>query len=165
MTRRRWGTHLNRSFDPEALTQEVAKRFAASAAFLAVQRDEDVLALTSVQYPDPQIAPALVLAFQARYRRDEKIAGRVWSTGRGILIPEVDTRALEESTHENARPFIRAAAPRSLMAVPVVQRGEVVGVLVACRDASAPTFSERDYEALLAIATRAGTPAATQANG
>jgi GAF domain-containing protein len=136
-------------------TRTVASSLEAdSAALLLVSEDGEVLIPIALFHVDAARGSAATEALEARYRKSDGIPGRVWATGLPILISELDTRALEATSHTATRGFIRTTSLSSLMAVPLFQDRVVVGVLTAGRDAGSNPFTESDLERFHGIATQ-----------
>lgn len=80
----------------------------------------------------------------------EGIVGRVAATGRGELVADAprDPRIVR---HDDP-----ALAVRSVIAAPILVRGELTGVLCVCNAADGLPFTETDYSLVAALAEQAG---------
>lgn len=154
------GTHA------DELARGVVATMADSSTVLLVA--DGVLAPVAMHHVSGVRSPEIEQALTARYRLGEGIAGRVWQTGTGILISQVDTQALQTTAHVAARGFVRTTSLSSLMAVPITSNGKgsvsgsVIGVLVAGRDKGSPSFTEDDFSELQRVAALAASFAAEQ---
>jgi len=80
----------------------------------------------------------------------EGIVGRVAATGRGELVADAprDPRIVK---HDDP-----ALLVRSVIAAPIMVRGQLIGVLCVCNAADGLPFTETDYSLVAALAEQAG---------
>jgi transcriptional regulator with GAF, ATPase, and Fis domain len=149
----------------DATRTVVSSLQADSSALLLVSEDSEFLLPVALFHVDAARRSVSAEALAARYRKSEGIAGRVWATGQAILISELDTRALEATSHTATRKFIRTTSLSSLIAVPLFHDRVVVGVLTAGRDSGSSNFTENDLEKLHGLAAQVSAALRTASGG
>lgn len=80
----------------------------------------------------------------------EGISGKVVYERKPVLVEDISTSEFAHAAHHERY------STRSFISVPIMARGEVVGVLNANSCATAPPLDRRDLELMVAIATFAG---------
>jgi signal transduction histidine kinase/ActR/RegA family two-component response regulator len=110
---------------------------------------------TSGVYEDPEGAAALA---QSRWRRSERADADLCalSTGRAAIHPDVDDALLRDlATGEGHLAALRALRLCSMITVPAVARGEVIGALTLCYGRSGRRHTEDELEIARELARRA----------
>src|SRR5690606_37725506 len=90
------------------------------------------------------IAPEI--AFQQRFRFGKGICGQIASSRRPVFVPEIDKdrRYRRRRRHAYASP--------SFMACPIVERGQLLGLLTLSGRQDGELFSSRDFQFGLQVA-------------
>lgn len=128
----------------------LAESFHADVGLFAVREREGVIAVVDQRRRAGWSAEWHAVLGTA-YRRGEHLPGRVWEAKQGILIPDVDARALSAVALPQALPIVRNI--RTLMMQPLFRGPDVVGLLAVFRD-EPPAFTEEDFETLAEWAAR-----------
>jgi PAS domain S-box-containing protein len=88
---------------------------------------------------------------------DEGAARIVLRTGRPLVIPEVTPERIDAAFRDQAaRDALHALEPAALMAVPLVARGQVLGVLAMVNDAGRGPHTESEIDTAADVGRRAG---------
>ncbi len=97
---------------------------------------------------------ALALA-AGRQRLGEGLSGRVAQSGQPLLIPQVDPAVFAASAEPRFRPLVEKLAVSSVMALPLVCRGQVVGVVNLLRSGPQRPYTQNDLLLVQSIADHA----------
>ncbi len=150
------------SLDLQELAEAVARRMSEVVGDVCgvrlVERDGDRLdtTVTATYHSDPRVAAAMrALAASAPIKVGEGIAGRVLLAGEPLLVPRVTPEALRAGVPPAYRAVIEEAALASLLAVPLVVRGQVIGLIFMGRSAAHPPYAIDDQRLAQDIADRA----------
>jgi PAS domain S-box-containing protein len=153
---------LASSLDYETtIAQVVALAVPAVADWAAytVDAGDGTLRLIAIHHPDPAMhAFALEIADRYPIRADDPAgAARVLRTGEPELIPEIPDAVLEAVAQdaEHLR-MLRGIGFRSLMTVPVIAEGRVLGALGFGTGESGRRFGDEDLAFARELARRAG---------
>lgn len=103
--------------------------------------DGDALEVAAVQHRDPQ---ATELARDVLQVVGGGVSGSVARDGRSVLIAEIDDAELFARSQPLHRRWLEAHTPRSLVAVALRARGQILGVLSVQREDGAPSFDMDD---------------------
>ncbi len=147
--------------DYDRLLALIARRLAEAFGDLCVLRlvsdDGRVLESgTAMHHPDPEmLALARAALLHEPQAVGEGITGRIVVTGEPVLIPVVDQAALLAGLAPERRPSVERPNFTSLVAVPLVTRGEVVGVVSLTRSDATRPHSEDDLRLLQDVAAHA----------
>lgn len=128
----------------------LAESFRADLGLFAVREREGVIVVVD-QHRRAGWSAAWHAVLGTAYRRGEHLPGRVWEAKQGILIPDVDARALSAIALPQTLPIVRNI--RTLMMQPLFQGPDVVGLVAVFRD-EPPAFTEEDFETLAEWAER-----------
>jgi diguanylate cyclase (GGDEF)-like protein len=124
--------------------REVLTRIVHGARELLAARDASVMLVHGERELRTVAAAGESAARGARLRFGEGIAGRVAETREPVLISgHVERRQSNPPLHEAVPP-----APESAMSLPLVHRGELLGVLNLAAPPGQRTFTEHDLRAL-----------------
>ncbi|TKC99035.1 GAF domain-containing protein [Polyangium fumosum] len=113
----------------------------------------------AVVHKDPAKA-ALVEELRQRYppsMGSPHPAARAIATGEPVLLPDLDTRLQGHTQDEGHERIIRALGIRSLLAVPLLARGQTLGVLSLVSGASGRNYGSADVELAKEVARRAAS--------
>lgn len=90
-------------------------------------------------------AQARLLETYPRVQQHLYLTSETIRRGRPRLVSHVDDAYLVRmSEDESHLAVLRALAPRSFMAAPLIARGRILGAVAFCRDASAPPYEQGD---------------------
>ena len=89
------------------------------------------------------------------YRLGEGVAGGVAASRQPVVLSDAEPEDLEPELWRPGRAFADRHPIRSMMIVPLVAFGELLGTLGVMRGASEPPYDEADLEVLEALAERA----------
>lgn len=110
----------------------------------------------AVLHADPEVADAMrAVIGQHDQLIGEGLAGTVAADRRPLVLQDLSPQRITESTPERYRPFFRDHPMRSMMIVPLVAGGELVGTLGAFRTSLPTPYSPADLRRLEALAERA----------
>lgn len=152
---------LASSLDYEDTLQQVARLAVPTLAdhcIVDLVDDHEVERPVAVAHVDPAREP-LLWELVRRYRLGPAVASqgaRELSDGRSVLVPQVTPELLEaRATDAEHLRLLRALAPRSLMAVPLVARGRMVGGIMLVASESGRRFGPADLALAEDLARRA----------
>ena len=107
-------------------------------------------------HPDPELAAlARQLLAATPQRMGDALSGRVAASGRSILVPELDPERLVAQVEESFRPIIRRLGIRSVLIVPLILRGKVLGVVSLARSAPGNPYTDDDRRLVEAVSAHA----------
>jgi PAS domain S-box-containing protein len=117
---------------------------------------EWVEASGAVYHRDPELLAATRTVMLAdRQRVGEGISGRVAATRRPLLVPNVCIADFIASTQARYGPLLVKLAVTSAITLPLICRGEVVGVANLLRGTPSPPYDEDDLRLVQSIADHA----------
>ena len=145
--------------DFDVLLHVVAKRLSGVLGELCSIRmlskdGESLEARNALHDPDPE---KLAIARQVTVpqRLGEGIAGGVAATGKAVLIPVVDTAQLMARTAPQYRTLVEQLGVTSILIVPLLSRGRVLGVISMTRSKASVSYTEDDLLLARDLADRA----------
>lgn len=144
------GHILASSLDYEETLRRVAElavpRISDWAAVDVLQEGE--IRRLVVAHPDPakrELAEEVSRRWPSAYD-DPAGVGRVLQTGEPLFIPEIPDSFLEEAAKsEEHLAILRGLNPRSLMVLPMVARGQMLGSITFASAESGRTFGDHDF--------------------
>jgi GAF domain-containing protein len=136
----------------EERAHAAADLFGDVAVATRVREEEDVLVTVAVHHRNQSHLPVAQRVLGEQYRRGEALPGRVWETGRGILLVDVDDPALASIAPRNSKAYVCEVGIRSMMIVPLWEGGRVVGTLRVARDRGGVPYTEEDFARLQSLA-------------
>src|SRR5262249_10226798 len=125
-----------------------ASQFCDGADCIAVRFDGELMHLMARHNPKPGTLEAVAALFPRRPSRDGTATDRAILDGHVVHVPDI----LEDPTYDQRR--ARAAQLRSLLSVPLMRAGNVIGTISVSR-AVPGLFSERQVELLQTFADQA----------
>jgi PAS domain S-box-containing protein len=149
------------TYDLDRLLDAVARRLGELVGDLCairpVSEDGEWLESTSATYhPDPAVLSDIrKMAVAARQRVGEGISGRVASTGKAEFVPKIGTSEFATMTEPHYRELLDRLGVGSSIAVPLLCRGKVLGVINLTRSAERPGYTEADFRLVQRIADHA----------
>jgi two-component system cell cycle sensor histidine kinase/response regulator CckA len=134
--------------DYASLLDLLAKRLGERVGELCVIRlltsDGEWLEAAGVYHPDEAIArESRRVILPMLLRPGEGMTGQVAATGKALLAPVLDPVEVAKSVDPKIRSFIERLEIRSLIAAPLVSRGERIGVVTLIR-ARGPSYTADD---------------------
>jgi PAS domain S-box-containing protein len=150
------------AYDTVQLLHVVARRLGDLVGDLCVLRaisgDGRWLESTGAAYHrDPELLEATRgLMHSTRQRVGEGISGRVAASGRAVLTAKISRPDFIASAAAKYRPFLELLEVGSLITLPLLCRGEVVGVANLMRRGSENPYSADDLSLLQSVAEYAG---------
>jgi signal transduction histidine kinase/integral membrane sensor domain MASE1 len=137
------------------VARQIAETMGATCVISLLRDDRDTLETAAVYDAHPDALLLLsVITNQAR-PVDALPSGAVIRSGRTLLIPEIDPQSAPASVDPRFSAYVARFPPRSLVAVPLRRRGEVVGSIVVSRHAPGRRYNEDDAVLLEELAERA----------
>jgi PAS domain S-box-containing protein len=155
-----WDELVSIGDDLDGLLELIARRAAEvvgdASVLTTVSDDGERLDPVAVFHPDPDARAFIrtVLA-SAPYRIGEGVAGAVAARREPAVVSGVDRDELAALSTPHALRFLERYPIRSLVVVPMVAFGEVVGTLGAVRTESERPYDDEDVMVLEALAERA----------
>jgi two-component system cell cycle sensor histidine kinase/response regulator CckA len=111
----------------------------------------------AVYHRDPELLSATRdLMLLGRQRVGEGISGRVAASGQPLLIPKIATADFAASTEPKYRPFLERLGVASAMTLPLLCRGQVVGIANLLRSSPDHPYTEDDLHFVQSVAEHAG---------
>lgn len=153
----RWFSSLTSNV--QGLVQAIAHTLAeelASATTVQLLGPEGQLEVQAVHDLDESLAATLKdLWRRAPLRTNEGIGGRVISTRQPVLIADLESSEVLALMHETHRALVAENGPVSILAVPLIARDRVLGVLNLRRVKTSTPFTLDDQELAQDLADRA----------
>lgn len=155
-----WNALLERRRDLPALLRTIVDRVVAvvgdGCVLTTVTEDGRSLHPEAIAHADRAVADAMreVLG-HGDVRIGEGIAGTVAADRHPVLLNDVPSEVVDETTPIRFLPFVRDHPMRALMIAPLVTGGELLGTLGAVRTASSEPYTPDDLRLLEALADRA----------
>jgi signal transduction histidine kinase len=147
-----FGTNLDRDATVAAIVHSTGNLMGDLAALWLVESDQATMSLADVVGRDEEVsARARQLAAVRSPRMGEGVIGRAAATATTVLVGPHPRPVAEQGDPDG----IDALGLHSLLAVPIIGRGKVRGVLVAASAGGAP-IAEGERRLAEAIAERAG---------
>jgi PAS domain S-box-containing protein len=149
------------TYDLERLLELVARRLGELVGDMCVIRplSDDGKWLESrgaIFHRDPSLLPALRgLMGSTRQPVGEGLSGRVAATGQPLLVSTVSTAAFIAASEPQYRPHIEALKIGSSITVPLLCRGEVVGIANLTRSSDHPPYTDADFRFVQRITSHA----------
>jgi PAS domain S-box-containing protein len=155
-----WDELVATENDPQQLLELIVRRVAEvvgeASVLTTVSEDGETLEPVAVFHADPEVSEFIraVLA-SAPYRLGDGVAGDVAARREPVVLSGIDRDQLAATGALHARKFLQRYPIRSLVIVPMVASGEVIGTLGAVRTASELPYVDEDVMVLEALAERA----------
>jgi PAS domain S-box-containing protein len=149
------------TFDLEVLLQVVVRRLGEEVGDLCSLRmtSDDGQWLESrgaIYHRDPELlAAARAGMVSGRQRVGEGISGRVMATRRPLLVPLVRPADFAASSEPRYRALLERLAVTSAITLPLMCRGEVVGIVSLLRTGAGPSYTEEDLAFVQSVADHA----------
>ncbi|MBI2393196.1 MAG: PAS domain S-box protein [Deltaproteobacteria bacterium] len=138
-----------------AVVHEVAERIGDACALRLSLEDEQGLHPTAGHHTDPEARALIVdLLSRSRQRKDEGLHGRIAQTAAPVFMPHATFEALRASSSTDYWPYIDRFRPHSVIGVPLMLGGEVIGSLVVLRDRTPEPLLQEDVTLMEEIARR-----------
>jgi GAF domain-containing protein len=155
-----WTLLVERHGDLDALLRTIADRvvdlLGDGCVLSTVAPDGNELEPRVVVHVDPDVSYAMRGVLGAsNVRIGEGIAGHVAADRRAVLLNHLRPETVADTTPERFLPFLRDHPMRSLMIVPLLAAGELMGTLGAVRTSSDEPYTAADLRLLEALAERA----------
>jgi hypothetical protein len=125
---------------------EALRLFGDAAVAMRGVPEEGCLVVVAAHHRNPAHDEAVRAVVGQRWDFGDALPGRVWEAERGILISDVDRKALESILHGQAKAYVLAVGISSIMIVPIWLGGRVVGTLGVSRDPGSPPYQEQDFD-------------------
>ena len=147
--------------DLGALLELVARRVVAllgdGCVLTTVSEDGQWLHPTAIAHADPEVETAMRAVLEARDTRiGEGLAGAAAADRRSMMLNDLDPGVVADTTPPQYLPFVRDHPMRSLIIVPLIASGELVGTLGAVRTRSDLPFGPEDLRLVEGLAEHAG---------
>ncbi len=138
------------------VAQRVVDAIGDGCVLTTISPDGTTLEPQVILHADPAVGDAMreVLGTDS-VRLGEGIAGSVASDRRPVLLNDLEPQTVAETTPARFLPFVRDHPMRSLMIVPLLASGELVGTLGAVRTTETGGYTADDLRLLEALAERA----------
>ena len=163
-----WNDLVDCRRDIDALLDLIARRAAeivGEGSVIAVTDDDGALLRpVAFHHPDPQVAELMRAALGGPRSAAEGIAGSVLTNRSAVVYNNLDPDVIKALAIPAYHAFHEKHPIRSMVIVPMVGFGEVVGSLGVFRSASTVPYAADDVAALEALAERAAL-ALVDANG
>jgi PAS domain S-box-containing protein len=131
----------------DLFTQRMGELIGEGCTLRLVSKDQQwVEASSSVFHTDPAKAREIRAAMREwPLRVGEGFVGRVVASGTPLMIPRIDPAEAAALAAEAQRAFIGRLAIRSVMVVPLLSRGQVIGVASLIRSQPDRPYTEEDF--------------------
>ncbi|MGZ4707726.1 MAG: diguanylate cyclase domain-containing protein [Acidimicrobiales bacterium] len=150
----------------EVVTRRVAEVLGEGSALTVLADDRLTLQPTAFHHPDPEVLKLMHETLSASpYHVGEGVAGAVAADRRAVVLSDLDPDALAPVLSSSSRRFAERFPIRSIMIVPLVAFGELLGTLGVMRSRSAAPYSDADLSVLEALAERAALALADARRG
>jgi PAS domain S-box-containing protein len=149
------------TFDLEVLLQVVVRRLGEEVGDLCSLRmtSDDGQWLESrgaIYHRDPELlAGAREVMVSGRQRVGEGVSGRVMATRRPLLVSRIGPADFAASSEPRYRALLERLAVTSAMTLPLMCRGELVGIVSLLRTGAGPPYTEEDLAFVQSVADHA----------
>ena len=141
----------------EVIARRVVDVLGDACVLTVLAADASTLELRQVRHAVPDVEKTMRERLGAApYRVGQGLAGRVAADRRPLLIARVDAQSLRPLVEPHSGSFTDDHPVRSLMIVPIVGYGELIGTLGAARTDRDVPYGNDDLRMLTALAERAG---------
>ena len=138
------------------LAQHVVDLLGDGCVLTTVTPDGTELHPSAIVHRDPVVADAMhAVLSRPNTRIGEGIAGTVAADRRPIVMNDLEPQTITETTPARFLPFVRDHPIRSMLIVPLVAGGELVGTLGSLRTSSDAPYTPEDLSLMEALADRA----------
>ena len=115
------------------------------------------LVMVEVAHVDPTLENLMREISKAEGGRTSEVRMHaVAATGRSLFAPKIEGVERPSSSEDIVQEGFQQLAPRSAMIVPLVARGEVLGIMTAVMSVSGREFTEDDFALVEDVSRRAG---------
>jgi PAS domain S-box-containing protein len=149
------------TYDLDRLLEVVARRLGElvgdMCAIRTIAEDGEWLeSIGAAYHRDPELLASMrEVMLSGRQRVGEGISGRVAATGQPLLTPRIDIAAFLASSEPRYRPFLEQLQATSSIILPLLCRGEVVGVANLMRSNSDNPYTDDDLHWVQSVADHA----------
>ncbi len=134
------------------IARRVGEGLGALCAIRAVSEDGLWLEIGEVYHHDAEaVAWVRRLSASLPQRVGEGVTGRVAASREPLFLPRLAVHEFAASAPAEYREFLERLDVRSVLAVPMVSREQVVGVAMLLRSASEPAFTESDLHLVQSV--------------
>jgi diguanylate cyclase (GGDEF)-like protein/PAS domain S-box-containing protein len=139
----------------DVITEFVARMVGEGSVLMLLSKDVGTLELAAVYFPDPEVLDLMreVLG-QRPPSTSYGVAGTVITKKEPVILSDLDA-AISDMISKGSRAFIRRYPIHSVMVVPLVAYGEILGTLGVMRIRSSQPYTAGDITILEALADRA----------
>jgi|GEM_PF-1651511 len=146
-------------FDQDVLLDEISKQMTSligdGVLIRLATADGQALEAITLAHRDPQVKSKLMEIIQKfSHLSSENLAGRVYTSGQPLLIPEVSQDIMEGTTPEY-RQLYHLVAPHSVLIVPLRSHARVIGTITLIRDHPGEPYTLEDQAFTQSLADRA----------
>jgi signal transduction histidine kinase/uncharacterized protein YigA (DUF484 family) len=142
----------------DVIARKVSEVIGDGCVLQLLAEDGAFLEPVTIHHPEPEARWLLAGTVHARRQRlGEGLHGGVVSTGRAVLLPDVDPEEVRSrGSLPEYGPYLERYGPQSLLVVPLAAKGRVFGTLGVVRDvAGGRPYGEEDQMLLQSLAERA----------
>ncbi|WNG41289.1 GAF domain-containing protein [Archangium violaceum] len=142
----------------DVIARKVSEVIGDGCVLQLMAEDGDFLEPVTIHHPDPEARWLLAGTVHARrQKRGEGLHGSTVSSGRAVLLPDIDVEEARASGGlSEYLPYLDRYGPQSLLVVPLAVKGRVFGTLGVVRDvAGGRPYAEDDQLLLQSLAERA----------
>jgi diguanylate cyclase (GGDEF)-like protein len=148
------------SLEPRAIFEILVKQtgdLVGDACVLTlVADDKEWLEVAAYYHSDPEVIPYMgEMLTPSRRRADEGIVGEIIKTGQPVFIPVVQHAELIEKINPDYKAYSDRFGIHSLLIVPLVAQGQVIGTLGVSRDRPGKPYTDGDRAFLQNLASHA----------
>ena len=140
----------------EVITHRASTVLGEACVLAVLSESGQTLQPTAFDHPDAEVLEAMREALSdSPYRVGEGVAGLVAAERKAVMLSDLDPAMLTPVMSAPARRFAERYPIRSMMVVPLVAFGQVLGTLGVMRSCSDLPYTHADLVALEALAERA----------
>jgi signal transduction histidine kinase len=140
----------------ELVSQQVAKLLGDLCVVRILSDDGRWLNPVAIYHPNPEAFACLREALAAEaHRVDEGLTGRVFQTGKTLLIPVVSAEEIQPLSESKYLPYLQRFGMYSILIAPLEVRGRRIGTLFVSRDRPGYSYTRDDQFFLQDLADRA----------
>ena len=140
----------------ELVSQKVAQLLGDLCVVRILSDDGRWLNPVASYHPKPEALACLREALAAEaHRVDEGLTGRVFQTGKTLLIPVVSAEEIQPLSESKYLPYLQRFGMYSILIAPLEVRGRRIGTLFVSRDRPGQSYTRDDQFFLEDLADRA----------
>ncbi|HNP69875.1 MAG TPA: ATP-binding protein [Kouleothrix sp.] len=150
---------IGRDLQPlcNTIVTHIASQLGDACVLTLCSADGRRLEIVAISHSNPARAGFLrELLASVEYSVDDGLAGRVARTGEVLLLPSLEAEHMRGEIHSAYHEYVNRFGVASLLIVPLLAHGQILGTLGVSRDQPGRPYTTADQSFLRDLASRAG---------